>query len=179
MLSGTATATASKAARNESLFIGSSSVMVGGPRHHAWRVLSAGGLPGHSLARPFAEAADPDHSTSRHTLCGTTTMLRFRPREHSITADLDRLKEVRDFVEDAAAEFGFDADARYEVKLALSEAVSNAIRHGSRSPQDPVRILAVEEAGALVFEVVDTGSFVPRVGRGSAMPESGRGPGVI
>jgi anti-sigma regulatory factor (Ser/Thr protein kinase) len=102
-------------------------------------------------------------------------MLRFRPREHSITADLDRLKEVRDFVEDAAAEFGFDADARYEVKLALSEAVSNAIRHGSRSPQDPVRILAVEEAGALVFEVVDTGSFVPRVRRGSAMPESGRG----
>ena len=102
-------------------------------------------------------------------------MLRFRPREHSITADLDRLKEVRDFVEDAAAEFGFDADARYDVKLALSEAVSNAIRHGSRSPQDPVRILAVEEAGALVFEVVDTGSFVPRVRRGSAMPESGRG----
>jgi anti-sigma regulatory factor (Ser/Thr protein kinase) len=102
-------------------------------------------------------------------------MLKFRPREHSITADLDRLKEVRDFVEDAAAEFGFDADARYDVKLALSEAVSNAIRHGSRSPQDPVRILAVEEAGALVFEVVDTGSFVPRVRRGSAMPESGRG----
>jgi stage II sporulation protein AB (anti-sigma F factor) len=101
-------------------------------------------------------------------------MLRFRPREHSITADLDRLKEARDFADSAAAEFGFDAEGRYEVKLALSEAVSNAIRHGSRSPDDSVRIMAAEEAGALVFEVLDTGSFVPRVIRGR-MPESGRG----
>jgi anti-sigma regulatory factor (Ser/Thr protein kinase) len=90
-------------------------------------------------------------------------------------ADLDRLKEARDFAEHAAADFGFDADARYEVKLALSEAVSNAIRHGSRSPDDPVRIRGAEEAGALVFEVVDTGRFVPRVRRGSRLPESGRG----
>jgi anti-sigma regulatory factor (Ser/Thr protein kinase) len=102
-------------------------------------------------------------------------MLGFRPREHSITADLDRLKEARDFAESAAADFGFDADGRYEVKLALSEAVSNAIRHGSRSPEDSVRILAAEEAGALVFEVTDTGSFIPRVMRRGALPESGRG----
>jgi anti-sigma regulatory factor (Ser/Thr protein kinase) len=102
-------------------------------------------------------------------------MFRFRPREHSITADLDRLKEARDFAESAAADFGFDADGRYEVKLALSEAVSNAIRHGSRSPEDSVRIMAAEEAGALVFEVFDTGHFVPRVIRRGALPESGRG----
>jgi anti-sigma regulatory factor (Ser/Thr protein kinase) len=102
-------------------------------------------------------------------------MVRFRPREHSIRADINRLKEARDFADDAAAEFGFDSDARYEVKLALSEAVTNAIRYGSRSPEDPVRILAVEESGALVFEVLDTGSFVPRVRRGGQFPESGRG----
>jgi anti-sigma regulatory factor (Ser/Thr protein kinase) len=102
-------------------------------------------------------------------------MVSFRPREHSICADINRLKEARDFADHAAAEFGFDADARYEVKLALSEAVTNAIRYGSRSPEDPVRILAVEESGALVFEVLDTGSFVPRVRRGGQFPESGRG----
>jgi anti-sigma regulatory factor (Ser/Thr protein kinase) len=102
-------------------------------------------------------------------------MVRFRPREHSIRADINRLKEARDFADDAAAEFGFDSDARYEVKLALSEAVTNAIRYGSRSPEDPVRILAVEESGALVFEVLDTGSFVPRARRGAQFPESGRG----
>jgi anti-sigma regulatory factor (Ser/Thr protein kinase) len=101
-------------------------------------------------------------------------MVGFRAREHSIRADVNLLKEARDFAERAAAEFGFDARARAEVKLALSEAVTNAIRHGSRSPDDPVRILAAEESGALVFEVVDTGHFVPRVVRGR-LPESGRG----
>jgi anti-sigma regulatory factor (Ser/Thr protein kinase) len=99
----------------------------------------------------------------------------FRPREHSIRADLDRLKEARDFAVRAAAEFGFGADALYDVKLAVSEAVTNAIQHGSRSPDDSVRILASEESGALVFEVLDTGTFVPRVVRRGDLPEGGRG----
>jgi anti-sigma regulatory factor (Ser/Thr protein kinase) len=102
-------------------------------------------------------------------------MVDFEPREHSIRADLGRLKEARDFADGAAADFGFDVDVRYQVKLALSEAVANAIRHGSSSPDDPVRILATEESGALVFEVVDTGRFVPRVRRRGDIPESGRG----
>jgi anti-sigma regulatory factor (Ser/Thr protein kinase) len=102
-------------------------------------------------------------------------MLSFRPREHSMRADLNRLKEARDFADDAAADFGFGADGRYEVKLAVSEAVTNAIQHGSRTPDDPIRILASEESGALVFEVLDTGHFVPRVVRRGDLPESGRG----
>jgi anti-sigma regulatory factor (Ser/Thr protein kinase) len=96
-------------------------------------------------------------------------------REHSISADLGRLKEARDFAERAAAEFGLSEDACYEVKLALSEAVSNAIQHGSRSDDAPIRIFVSGEAGALVIEVIDTGRFVPRVTRDGDMPESGRG----
>ena len=97
------------------------------------------------------------------------------PRERSIQADLDRLKEARDFADEAAAAFGFGAHARYEVKLAVSEAVTNAIQHGSRSPNDQIRIVVTEESGALVFEVLDTGTFVPRVVRRGDMPEGGRG----
>jgi anti-sigma regulatory factor (Ser/Thr protein kinase) len=99
----------------------------------------------------------------------------FGPREHSMRADLNRLKEARDFAEDAAAAFGFGPEARYEVKLAVSEAVTNAIQHGSNSSDDPIRIVAAEESGALVFEVLDTGTFVPRVVRRGELPESGRG----
>jgi anti-sigma regulatory factor (Ser/Thr protein kinase) len=99
----------------------------------------------------------------------------FSPREHSIRADLDRLKEARDFAARAAAEFGLGAEALYDVKLAMSEAVTNAIRHGSRSPDDSVRIVATEESGALVFEVLDSGTFVPRVVRRGDLPEGGRG----
>jgi anti-sigma regulatory factor (Ser/Thr protein kinase) len=96
-------------------------------------------------------------------------------REHSISADLARLKEARDFAERAALAFGLASDACYQVKLALSEAVTNAIQHGSSSPEDPVHIVVSEEPGAVVFEVVDTGRFVPRVTRRGDMPESGRG----
>jgi serine/threonine-protein kinase RsbW len=100
----------------------------------------------------------------------------FKPREHSILADLRLLKEARDFAERAAAEFGLDGAACYDVKLAMSEAVTNAIQHGSSSPSDPIKIGIAAEGGALVFEVRDTGRFRPRVRRrGGELSESGRG----
>jgi anti-sigma regulatory factor (Ser/Thr protein kinase) len=103
-------------------------------------------------------------------------MVDFKPRKHSILADLRRLKEARDFAEQAAADFGLDGAACYDVKLAMSEAVTNAIQHGSSSPRDPIKIVIAAEGGALVFEVLDTGRFRPRVTRrGGELTESGRG----
>ena len=90
-------------------------------------------------------------------------------------ADVGRLKEARDFADRAAAAFGLDGDARYQVKLAMSEAVTNAIQHGSSSPSDPIKIVVGSEGGALVFEVLDTGRFRPRVKRRGELTESGRG----
>jgi anti-sigma regulatory factor (Ser/Thr protein kinase) len=98
----------------------------------------------------------------------------FTSREHSISADVARLKEARDFAERCAVEFGLGEEDRYQIRLAMSEAVTNAIQHGSSSPSDPIRIVVAEESGALVFEVIDTGHFRPLVRRG-ALPESGRG----
>jgi len=102
-------------------------------------------------------------------------MSTFSTREHRISADLGLLKEARDFAARAAAEFGFGAAACQQVRLALSEAVANAIRHGSASPSDEVRILVAAEPGAMVFEVLDTGRFRPMVMRRGDLPESGRG----
>jgi anti-sigma regulatory factor (Ser/Thr protein kinase) len=99
----------------------------------------------------------------------------FKPRQHSINADLSRLKEARDFAERAGAEFGLRGESLYMVKLAMSEAVTNAIQHGSSRPSDPIRLAVLEEGGALVFEVEDTGHFVPRVRRRGEVPERGRG----
>ena len=117
----------------------------------------------------FAGPGQADHSD------GLKLLRMMGSREHSIDADLARLKEARDFAERAAIAFGLPSDACYQVKLALSEAVTNAIQHGSSSPKDTVRIVVTEEPGALAFEVVDTGRFVPRVTRRGNMPESGRG----
>jgi serine/threonine-protein kinase RsbW len=103
-------------------------------------------------------------------------MVDFEPREHSMQADLELLKGARDFAARAAADFGLDAPACYDVKLAMSEAVTNAIQHGSSSPKDPIQILVLAEGASLVFEVLDTGRFVPRVSRrGGELSESGRG----
>jgi anti-sigma regulatory factor (Ser/Thr protein kinase) len=102
-------------------------------------------------------------------------MVDFEPREHSMQADLGLLKEARDFAEQAAADFGLDMSACYDVKLAMSEAVTNAIQHGSSSPADPIRIIVLAEGPSLVFEVLDTGRFVPRVMRSGELSESGRG----
>lgn len=99
----------------------------------------------------------------------------FRERGHSIRADPARLKEARDFAERAASAFGFDHESRYRVKLAMSEAVTNAIEHGSSSPRDPITLAAVEEAGALVFYVADTGRFATRTAPGGELPARGRG----
>jgi anti-sigma regulatory factor (Ser/Thr protein kinase) len=106
---------------------------------------------------------------------GGRAVVTFEPREHSIQADLGLLKEARDFAERAAADFGLDGRACYDVKLAMSEAVTNAIQHGSSSPNDPIRIIVLAEGASLVFEVLDTGRFVPRVTRRGELSESGRG----
>ena len=102
-------------------------------------------------------------------------MVDFTPREHSMRADLGLLKEARDFAERAAADFGLTPNACYDVKLAMSEAVTNAIQHGSSSPRDPIRIAVLAEGQALVFEVLDTGRVVTRVMRRGELSESGRG----
>jgi anti-sigma regulatory factor (Ser/Thr protein kinase) len=103
-------------------------------------------------------------------------MAGFERREHSITADLARLKEARDFAERAAEDFGFDTSGCYQLKLAMSEGVTNAIQHGSASEEDPIALRAQAEGDALAFYVKDTGSFVDKAPHGSnSFVQNGRG----
>src|SRR4051794_34313607 len=76
---------------------------------------------------------------TRVTLSGKA----FREAEMCITADLARLPEVRSFADSCAASFGFGDDIRYQIKMAMSEAVANAVEHGSPTPGDSVRVRAV------------------------------------
>lgn len=103
----------------------------------------------------------------------TLTAEAFRERDLSIPADLAMLKDARDWAADAAADFGFDEEQRFEVKLATSEAVTNAILHGSGSDGDEVTLAVHEERGALVFEVRDGAAAVPRAAR--RLDAGGRG----
>jgi len=79
------------------------------------------------------------------------------PRELVLHADLSSLKQARDWATEVAGDFGLPEDDHFQVTLAMSEAVTNAIIHGSCSERDIVRLAARVEHGLLVFEVVDRG----------------------
>ena len=77
--------------------------------------------------------------------------------------------------DDAARAYGFSEMVAFQIKAAASEAVSNAIEHGSAGPHDVVALEAVEEEGAFALYVRDSGSFRPRVSARGDLPERGRG----
>ncbi len=78
-----------------------------------------------------------------------------------IEADIARLKDVREWAAEAAAGAGLDEDGCFQVKLAMSEAVTNAILHGSGSTDDQVELGVREEGNAVVFEVRDSAGREP------------------
>lgn len=93
----------------------------------------------------------------------------------TIDAKPERLAEAREWAQRAAAEAGLCEADCYQVKLAISEAVANAIKHGSQSAGDRIRIAAFESDGSLIFEVRDNGTFVAPMNRATIEDESGRG----
>lgn len=98
----------------------------------------------------------------------------FKARELEIPADLAKLHDAREWASQAADDFGLHEDDRFEVKLAMSEAVTNAIIHGS-GREDSVRIAARCDRDRLVFEVVDEGREHPGAGPVQRLAEGGRG----
>jgi serine/threonine-protein kinase RsbW len=100
---------------------------------------------------------------------------RFAGAELTLPADLSRLPDARNWADEAAGAFGFDEMVRYQIKMAMSEAVANAVEHGSSSSEDEIHLRAVAEADALAFYVRDSGKFIPRISPRGDMPERGRG----
>lgn len=93
-----------------------------------------------------------------------------------IDASPERLGEAREWAWRVAADAGLDAAACFEVKLAASEVVGNAIEHGSPGAgAGEIVVEAFESAGELVFEVRDGGRFTPPPHGARAEDERGRG----
>ena len=94
-------------------------------------------------------------------------------RDLRIAADISLLKDAREWAAQAAEMAGLDDDGCFQVKLAMSEAVTNAILHGSGSADDEVALGVREEGKVIVFEVRDSAGrepssedWVKRVGEG-------------
>ena len=100
---------------------------------------------------------------------------RFAGKELTLPAELSRLPEARGWADSAAESFGFDEMVRYQIKMAVSEGVANAVEHGSESPSDQIHLRAVGEGDSLAFYIQDSGKFIPRIPPRGEMPERGRG----
>jgi anti-sigma regulatory factor (Ser/Thr protein kinase) len=99
----------------------------------------------------------------------------FTGAELKLPAELSRLPDARSWADTAAEQFGFDEMVRYQIKMAVSEGVANAVEHGSASSRDEIQLRAVAEGDLLAFYIRDTGKFIPRISPRGDMPERGRG----
>lgn len=92
-------------------------------------------------------------------------MTRRLPREHTlvIPAAVRSLHRARLFVDRITRDAGLDDAERAAFELAITEVVSNAIRHGSpRGERDRVTLRIVEEETRIVVTIRDQGvGFVP------------------
>lgn len=75
-----------------------------------------------------------------------------------IPSDLERGREIQEIILRACREAGFDEDAFFAVKLALDEAVTNAIRHGNKlDARKQVKVVARVNAQRAEIEISDQG----------------------
>jgi serine/threonine-protein kinase RsbW len=91
----------------------------------------------------------------------------------TIQASLEELAHVHEWTKLLLTRFGVPDSERYNILLATSEAVTNAIRHGANEdPQRLVRIsIAQDELGISIAVEDDGRGFAP-----DAIPDPTRGP---
>ncbi len=97
----------------------------------------------------------------------------------SFPARVEELGAVRERVIETLEPLGFPESARFDVKVALGEALANAVRHGS-PPDDPdasVDVCVIAYEDRVVLEVSDTGQGFDGVHTlsGDLYAPSGRG----
>jgi anti-sigma regulatory factor (Ser/Thr protein kinase) len=101
-------------------------------------------------------------------------MMRIRPN----AAELSRMRQ---FIRRRAVEHGLNSAEAFQAQLVATEAVTNAIRHGSaadRAAAQPIVVSCIWRADGLTIEVGDRGRFKRRA-RSTPEDTSGRGLGLI
>jgi anti-sigma regulatory factor (Ser/Thr protein kinase) len=98
-----------------------------------------------------------------------------KKREVWLVAEPTELAETRRMADAAAASYGLKESERFEFAFAVNEAVTNAIEHGSPSPEGTIRLSFAEEGDGLVFCVQDYGEFTPQAKMYDQPTSRGRG----
>jgi serine/threonine-protein kinase RsbW len=86
---------------------------------------------------------------------------------------------ARKIVQRAAAEAGLDGHCTWDLTVATSEAVANAVQHGKAWPNECILLTVEPCAGGLRVEVSDCGTFDSALAPAPLDATSGRGISMI
>jgi serine/threonine-protein kinase RsbW len=102
-------------------------------------------------------------------------------RESWLTAAPESAPIARAIVRDAAAEYGLDGETTWDLMLATSEAVANAVLHGSacEGAEHGVLLIIEVDKTSISIEVCDCGSFDAHLRPAAQDDIGGRGIPII
>ena len=88
-------------------------------------------------------------------------------------------RAARSLVREAAAEAGLDGESAWDLMLAATEAVTNAIQHGKAWPNDCILFVTTPCPRGLCVQVCDLGTFDSALEPAPVDATSGRGMQII
>jgi anti-anti-sigma factor len=130
-------------------------LVLAGANPDVQRILELSGLV--SVAASIATSSDVAAALAGLELTDTPNELLWR-EDIQMVADVDSLAEVRERVCGIVAPLGFTESALFDIKVALGEALANAVRHGSSTDAEAnvdVGVTAYEDR--VIIEVSDSG----------------------
>jgi anti-anti-sigma factor len=130
-------------------------VMLAGANSDVSRILELSGLA--RLATSISVSSDVETALAGLEMSQVPTEALWR-RQICIPADVNRLAGVRDEVAELVAPLGFAEAAIFDIKVALGEALANAVRHGAPADDGRVCVDVAAFDDRVVLEVADNGS---------------------
>ena len=96
----------------------------------------------------------------------------------SIDPDFDQIATVRDVVTERSIQAGMSRSEIWDMRVAVTEALANAIEHGPRAEDDLIHVRIAEEGGELRLDVAGGGRGAD-AGPTTRDPERGRGISIM
>jgi anti-sigma regulatory factor (Ser/Thr protein kinase) len=126
-----------------------------------------GSAPAMARSEPVAQAPNP------------AVTRRGMRREAWLRATPASARAARSIVRKAAAEAGLDGDPAWDLMVATTEAVNNAVQHGRPWPNGCILFVTEPSPGGVRVEVADLGTFESALEPAPLDATSGRGVQII
>lgn len=152
-------------------------LVLAGARRDVARILELSGLV--SVAASIAMSANVNAALEGLELPAVSSDPLW-DREIDMPIDVNELSAVREHVCGIVEPLGFPESALFDIKVALGEALANAVRHGApREGEGDVKVHVVAFSDRIVLEVMDNGQGFDGTHRGTDDLYAPNGRGIM